>query len=612
MAHRSTPERPAGAAVSTARSQDRTASQAGTAAASRAGVPRDPQSGRPADEARPAVDPVVFGRDPIDAATVARLARAEVAPALSDDATWRRRLEAGREHLQAALAGGASVYGVSTGVGASVENAVPGPLQDAMAANLFRFHGVGTGRLLGEAEAAAVVAARLASLARGYSAVRPVVLEHLVGLLAARVLPAIPEEGSVGASGDLTPLAYVAALLAGEGEALMEGRVVSGAEGLAAAGLEALVLAPKESLALMNGTSVMAGIGAVALARAERVLDLASAVTAMTSAATLGNPEHFDERLLALKPHPGSIAVGRAIRAWLDADDAAGQEICAAGDAGADAAGCAAGTGPAATGSTPARLQDRYSVRCAPQVLGVLADAIAMARGVLDVEISGVNDNPVVDPDTGAILHGGNFYGGHLVFALDGLKAGLAAAADLLDRQLVLLCLPETSGGLAANLVARGDDDRVAHHGFKAMQITASALAAEAAKTSLPTAVFSRSTESHNQDKVSMGTIAAREARRTAELAETVGAITLLGACQAVDLRLEAGGDVPSALSGLHAAVRNEIAAVVEDRRQDHDIARVLELLARGQLPLIAVHAVAGVDGRGGSGDGGPEPAEDS
>jgi histidine ammonia-lyase len=500
-------------------------------------------------------DAVVFGDQAVGVAEVVALAAGLADAGLSRDPKWLARLQAGRDLLHETLAGGNAVYGVSTGVGASVGNEIPASLRDDLARNLFRFHGCGTGRTLDAVEAAAVVSARLASLARGYSAVRPVVLEALASLLRHGVMPRIPEEGSVGASGDLTPLAYLAALVSGEGEALVGGEVLAAREALARAGLQPLVLAPKESLALMNGTSVMAGIASLVVARAERLARLASAVTAMTSAATLGNPEHFDDGILGLKPHAGTVAVGTWIRALL---------------AGAPAA-------------APDRLQDRYSVRCAPHVIGVLVDAATLARGILDVEISGVNDNPVVDPDTGRVLHGGNFYGGHVVFAVDALKGAMAGVADLLDRQLVLLCLPETSGNLAANLVASDD---VSHHGFKAMQITASALAAEALKVSLPAAVFSRSTESHNQDKVSMGTLAARESRRVVELAETVAAITLLASCQAVDLRLREGGSVPEGIARLHQAVRRRVPFLDADRRQDSDIAAVLELLREDALPL--------------------------
>jgi histidine ammonia-lyase len=501
---------------------------------------------------------LVFGSAAVGVDEVHAVATGLLEPELRADDAWRARLDAGRQLLTERLASGDAVYGVSTGVGASVGNEIPAHLQADLARNLFRFHGCGTGRFLDHSEAAAVVAARLASLSRGCSAVRPVLLETLVALLRHGVMPRIPEEGSVGASGDLTPLAYLAALVAGEGEAVVGGETVPARDALAKAGLKPLELAPKESLALMNGTSVMSGLGALAVVRAERLARLGAAVTAMTSAATLGNPEHFDDGVLSLKPHPGTVAVGAWIRDWL---------------AGAPA-------------RAPARLQDRYSVRCAPHVLGVLVDAAALARRVLDVEISGVNDNPVVDPDTGRVLHGGNFYGGHVVFALDALKGAMAGAADLLDRQLVLLCLPETSGDLPANLVAAPPESRVAHHGFKAMQITASALAAEALKTSLPAAVFSRSTESHNQDKVSMGTIAARESRRVAELSETVAVICLLASCQAVDLRLEAGGCVPDGVARLHQVVRRHVPMLREDRRQDGDIAELLALLRADRLPL--------------------------
>jgi histidine ammonia-lyase len=228
-------------------------------------------------------------------------------------------------------------------------------------------------------------------------------------------------------------------------------------------------------------------------------------------------------------------------------------------------------------------LQDRYSIRCAPHVIGVLLDAAEIARDVLEVELNGANDNPLVDPDTGDVLHGGNFYGGHVCFALDGLKAAVASTADLLDRQLALLCVPETSGGLPENLVATGGRPRVVDSGFKAMQIAASALTAEAQKLAFPASAFSRSTESHNQDKVSMGTIAARDALRALELAETVAAILLLAGCQALDLR---GGAGRARSRALLAAVRKEIPMLRADRRQDQDIARVLAALRSGSLPL--------------------------
>ena len=489
-----------------------------------------------------------IGSGPLTIEQLLAAARGELPVALEGDAKFRERLEAGRRALDAALAGGRPVYGVTTGVGASVGTEVPAAERHEMALNLLRFHGCGTGRTLDEEAAAAVVVARLVSLARGYSAVRPALLERLCALLERRILPCIPEEGSVGASGDLTPLSYLAALVVGEREALVGGRVLPAAEALAAAGLAPLVLEPKESLALMNGTSVMTALACLVFERASRVARLAAAVTALASHAVAGNAAHFAPEIFELKPHRGT----RRAAAWIR-DDLAG-----------------------AAPREPARLQDRYSLRCAPHVIGVLLDALDFAREWLEIEINGVDDNPIVDPESGAVHHGGNFYGGHVAFVMDGLKAAVASVADLLDRQLQLLCAPETNGGLPANLV-RG----VAHHGFKAMQIGASALAAEALKLTLPAASFSRSTESHNQDKVSMGTLAARDGLRVVELTETVAAFGLLAACQGTELRAAP----PPRLAALLAAVRAEVPAVSADRRQDLDVARVLALHRTRALP---------------------------
>jgi histidine ammonia-lyase len=503
-------------------------------------------------------DPLCVGSAPLRVEDVIELAEGRIRVALDPDPGYRARLARGADAVEAALGRGGVIYGISTGVGASVDNAIPGAVRDLLPANLVRFHGCGTGRILDETEAAAVVAVRLASLARGFSGVRSVVLERLCDFLNLRLLPRIPAEGSVGASGDLTPLSYLAATLLGEREVSLRGEVLSAADGLARAGLEPLALRARESLAIMNGTSAMAALGCLGFARALGLARWACALTAVGCDSMRGNPAHFDERIFALKPHPGS----QRSAAWIRADLAR-----------------PAGASPV----LPARVQDRYSLRCAPHVIGVLLDALDFSRSMLEIELNGVSDNPLVDPDSGDILHGGNFYGGHLCFALDGLKAAVANVADLLDRQLCLLCDPATSGGLPANLVAAPEPERVSHHGFKAMQITASALTAEALKLSMPASVFSRSTESHNQDKVSMGTIAARDCLRVLELGETVAAVHTLALCQAVDLR---EGDADALRSVvLRDAVRKAVPMNVADRRQDGDIAQVLARYRAGELP---------------------------
>jgi histidine ammonia-lyase len=459
--------------------------------------------------------------------------------------------------LHEAIERGERIYGVTTGFGDACVNVVPFDDAAALAQNLLRYHGCGTGRLLDVAETRAVIVSRLGSLARGHSAVRPVVLETLIGLLNHGIAPCIPEEGSVGASGDLTPLSYVASVLSGEGDAIVRGVPVKAMNALEGAGLSPLTLEPREALALMNGTSVMSGIAALGFLRSRRLARVSATLTAMAVEALEGDPGQYDDRIFAVKPHPGQRAVARWILDELSPRPERGEDT---------------------------RLQDRYSLRCAPHVIGVLADVLPVSRQFLEVELNSVNDNPILDLETGDVLRSGNFYGGHVAQAAEMLKTGVANIADLLDRQLALLCNPVTSNGLPRDLVQGDVRGATAHHGFKAMQITASALTAEALKLTMPASVFSRSTESHNQDKVSMGTIAARELRRILELTESVAAIHLLALCQAIDLR---GGPRPeSRIAKVHAAVRARIPFVSRDRPMDVDIRAVAAALHDDTLPF--------------------------
>jgi histidine ammonia-lyase len=499
---------------------------------------------------------VVFGRDRVRIEDVVALARGEARAAIDDDPAYRARLEQGKLLLQRLLdTGKTPIYGVTTGVGSSVGNAIPPELTEALGVNLFRLHGCGTGRILEDEESAATVSARLPGLARAHSGVGAELLERLCLLLNQRLLPRIPAEGSVGASGDLTPLSYVAAVLAGEREVSFRGRVMATSEALQEMEVEPLKLSARDTLALMNGTSAMTGLACLAFARASALAPLASTLSAMMSEAIRGNPEHFAARIFELKPHPGSVQAA----AWMREHLAPRRD------------------------RPPARLQDRYSVRCAPHVIGVLLDTLDSARGILEIELNSVNDNPLVDLEQEAILHGGNFYGGHVCAAMDSLKSAVASVADLLDRQLALLCVPETNGGLPENLVFGSEPECLVHHGFKAMQISASALTAEALKLAIPAAVFSRSTESHNQDKVSMGTIAARDCLRILELSESVAAILLLATSQAVDLR--GAEDCSPHSIAMRDAVRAEVPQLKEDRRQDLDIERMVALIRAGLLP---------------------------
>jgi histidine ammonia-lyase len=491
-----------------------------------------------------------IGAEPLALVDFLDLAHGRALPRL--DPSVQARMSRSYELVRERLEEGQVIYGVTTGYGASVKNRVPPASSAQLSLNLLRFHGCGTGRLLTPTESAAVLTARLCSLARGGSGVRPFIVERLVEMLERRILPAIPAEGSVGASGDLTPLSYVAAVMVGEREVLKgENGTEPAAEALAAHRLAPLTLEAKEALALMNGTAVATALGVLAHGRARRLSRLAARVTALSSWAISGNPEHFDPVIHEAKGHPGQMTAA----AWIREDLQSLPHI------------------------PTVRLQDRYSIRCAPQVLGVLVDALDWFEKVLATELNSVSDNPIIAPERGAILHGGNFYGGHVVFAMDGLKTAVANIADLLDRQILLLCSPSESGGLAENLVGVSGDDTHTHHGFKGMSITASALAAEALKHSIPASIFSRSTEAHNQDKVPMATIGARDALRVVELAEQVTAVAILAACQAADLR-DPGGK----RGGIREAVRRRVPRLNEDRRMDRDIDEVLAMLRDGEL----------------------------
>jgi histidine ammonia-lyase len=508
----------------------------------------------------PASGVVEIGDAPLTVDDVVAVARGRARLTLSRDPAWEARMARSREVLEAHVSAGNVVYGVTTGFGESCVNPVEAAYQQDLARNLVRFHGCGTGRILSVEEGLAVLVVRLAALARAGSAVRPVVVERLADMVEHRIVPCIPAEGSVGASGDLTPLSYVAATLSGEREVWFRGQSVPAAEAFEAVGLTPVALQPKESLAMMNGTSVMSALACLALDRAERLVRLAAAQTAIASDVLRGNAAHFDARIFEAKPHPGQAHVAAWIREHLGYD--------------------------AATHVDPPRIQDRYSIRCAPHVIGVLADALPLLRQFVETEVNSVNDNPVIDPDTGGVLHGGNFYGGHVAWAMDGLKAAVAGIADLVDRQLELMGNPHTNNGLPANLVSPGRPGMASNHGFKAMQIATSALAAEALKLTMPAASFSRSTESHNQDKVSMGTIAARDALRVLELSERAAAIHLIAACQAVDLR---GPDTCTPASQRwHQALRAHVRPTEQDRRHDLDIRTVVGLLHDGALPLPA------------------------
>lgn len=465
---------------------------------------------------------------------------------LGTSAQFRHRITRGAQVVSELLATQGSMYGVTTGYGDSVTTTIPPSLVEELGRNLYTYHGVGLGLPFGLEETRAILAARLQSLTQGWSGVTLELLTQLTRLLQEDVLPVIPSEGSVGASGDLTPLSYVAAVLCGERSVWLEGRCVPTAQAFAHRRLRPISLRPKEGLAVMNGTAVMTGLACLAWHRAEYLEALASKLTAGASVALKGNAEHFDEALFSAKPHRGPQVVAARIRS--------------------DLAGSLSSAEP--------RLQDRYSIRCAPHVIGVLEEALPWLRQLIENELNSANDNPLVDPETGRILHGGNFYGGHVALAMDTLKNVVANLADLMDRQLALLVDPRFSHGLATNLSGASGPRASINHGLKALQIAASAWTAEALKLTMPASVFSRSTECHNQDKVSLGTISARDALRVLELTEQVAAALALGCHQALALRQREDMALPPAVDAFARSLGLEF--VDEDRALDGELRDLL------------------------------------
>lgn len=500
--------------------------------------------------------PLILDGGPVSLKQVGTVARCERQVSLSSDIAFRERIEAGPAFLDRLLDEEGVVYGVTTGYGDACTRSVPAEQLADLPRQLYTFHGCGLGEILDVEAARAVVLVRLVSLCRGVSGVSMALLERLAWLLEHDIVPVIPSEGSVGASGDLTPLSYLAAVLCGEREVFDAGRRRPTAEAFAERGLTPYRLRPKEGLALMNGTAVMTALACLAYERAERLSRLATRITAMNVWALDGNPYHFDADLFAAKPHAGQQRVAERLRHDLSGD------------------------GNNDTPRNSPRLQDRYSTRCAPHVIGVLEDSLPWLLGFIENELNSANDNPLIDPLAGKVMHGGHFYGGHIAFAMDSLKTLVANVADLLDRQLALLVDTRYNHGLPANLSGAPAERASLNHGYKALQIGVSAWTAEALKQTLPASVFSRSTECHNQDKVSMGTIAARDAIRVLTLGEQVLAGVLHAACQAVELRQRSGAMPPTEIATYLTLCREYIGGVREDRALEADLRHLCHSLA--------------------------------
>ncbi|WP_371493710.1 aromatic amino acid lyase [Kitasatospora sp. NBC_00374] len=517
-----------------------------------------------------------LGTGELTPATVARLADGPLHDPVGLDGPTADRMNRSVGLRDRLVASGEPLYGVTTGFGDRNIGHIPAAAAAELQHNLIRYHLVGSGPEACAPIVRATMLIRANCLARGCSGVRRDVVDLLLNCLRHDILPQIPERGSVGASGDLVPLCYLASLLIGEGTAVHRGERRPAREALAAAGLRPLDLQPKEALALINGTSFMAAFAVHAAAEARRLADVAEACTALAVEVLLGNRDHYHPVIHRQKPHPGQVRSAARIRALLDGSRLARDHAGVLHDNRADDDGAA----PEHYRRLDHPIQDRYSVRCAPHVIGVLHDTLDWVDRWLDTEINSTNDNPLFDPDGDRVHNGGNFYGGHVGLAMDSLRVAVASVGDLLDRQLACVVDEKFSNGLTAGLTAPtapGDPRAGLHHGFKGAQIACSALVAEALSLGMPATAFSRSTEAHNQDKVSMATIGARSTRTVTGLVFEAAAIQLAALCQAADLR--GAHLLGPGTAEVYRLVRRHVAFMTADRRLDTELASLAEAL---------------------------------
>jgi histidine ammonia-lyase len=484
-----------------------------------------------------------LGSHEVTPGDVVALADGRYRALLDSDEPYRQRLERGAEIVARRLDAGDPLTSLDDG-----------DRRPDDASSLMQRHATATSSVLRDREAAAVLAARLVVLARGYSGVRVEVLELMCELLNLRVLPRIPACTSGPGDGELVPMSYVAAAMMGKREVSYLGRVVLATEGLRAARLRSIELRPREALAIMSGTSMATGLACLAWDRARRLARFATALTAMAHDVTFGNPRHFDPRLDALKPHEGTRTVAQWIRDDIEHTSRHDER----------------------------RPPDPGVLRCAPQVLGVLVDAGRNAAQVLEVELGSVSDAPMVNPTTGEILVGGNGHGAHVAFALDGLKGAIATVVSLLEQLLALVCDPEASRGLPRDLMAE------AGTGLRPLRATAAGLAAQARKHAIPgTGLLTALGPEH--DLPCPAPLSAIESLRVLSVAESVAAIVALAMCQAVDLR--DGQGCHRRASAIYGAVRQLVPRLTKARAQDRDVETVLELFRAGMLPLGKLEA---------------------
>lgn len=483
---------------------------------------------------------------------------------LSETSEFQAKVNKAHDFLVREIKSGKPIYGVTTGYGESGKNYLLYDEAKILQINLFRFHGCGVGKNLDEDEAYYMTLIRMISLSKGYSGISYNLLKRLELMLNERILPVVPEQGSVGASGDLTPLSYLAAAIAGEREVYYKGEIRKTAEVYKELNIEPYELQPKETLAIMNGTATMSAIALNGMKKFETFMSAYTSFIAGIFELLHADDTPLQPLVHEVKPFDGQIFIAKDILAKIE-----GTKLTHSREERYDDF----------FNEDSLNIQDRYSIRCTPQVLGVVMDNLSMSKKWVETEINAVNDNPVIDGENEKIYTTGNFYGGYVAHAMDTLRISVANVADLLDKQFAILVDHKYNRGLGENLKL---SDKNYFHGFKAMQITLSSLSADVMMNITPASVFSRPTESMNQDKVSMGTTAAIHFKNQLPNLENMLAIAMMGLAQAVDIREKKG--ISPHLEKVYNAIREEVEPLVEDRRMDFDIDKVVELIRSGKL----------------------------
>ena len=494
-------------------------------------------------------NPLTVNGGGVSVEDVVRVAR-DYAP-VNLDPQALRRVERSRTMLERLIDEDAVVYGITTGFGRFSDVNISQKDAIELQKNLIASHAAAVGEPLPEEAVRAALVLRINALARGFSGIRPLLLERLTEVLNKRVIPVIPEQGSLGASGDLAPLSHLALVLTGKGEAFYRGKRMTGAEAMASAGIETVTLVEKEGLALINGTQIMTAIGSLAYFDAVNLLKAALITAALTLEAQLAVPDAFDPLIAKVRPYRGHIKSANAI--------------------------CRLIEGSSLIGSDPQKVQDAYSLRCIPQVHGATANALDYVNSILEVEINSVNDNPLLFPDQNKVLSGGNFHGQPVAQAMDFLAIAVAELGSIAERRIERLVNPALSG-LPPFLVKEGG----LNSGLMIAQYTAASLVSENKVFCHPASVDSIPSSANQEDHVSMGTTAARKARKVVDNTAKVIGIELLVAAQAADFRNAKGLGRGTATA--YNLLREEIDFLEKDRVLYPLVDKAVEMVVSGRL----------------------------